>query len=242
MAVATDEHALYPIHEEDTVVQGPEHDRQCRYLTDALAAHRPDLWANHDICLYWEPGNTDRYRAPDVSVIACPRPAKPPRLYLAWRDPALVFVAEVASEATRALDLEEKRIIYEQHLKALEYLQADPDFGGLRLWRMIQGSYHPVEPDAQGRVWSAQLGVWFGYDDDGFLRIYTAVGEMLPSHEELWQQRQEEAERRAEAERQAQAAERQARTEAQRREDAERKLAELTAEVERLRQSRGDSA
>jgi hypothetical protein len=26
---ATDEHALYPIHEEDTVVQGPKHDRQC---------------------------------------------------------------------------------------------------------------------------------------------------------------------------------------------------------------------
>jgi Uma2 family endonuclease len=217
---ASDEHALYPIHEEDTVVQGPAHDRQCRYVTDALEAHRPDLWVNHDICLYWEPGNTDKYRAPDVSVIACPRPAKPPNVYLAWRDPALLFVAKIASESTRADDLDAKLVIYERDLKALEYLYADPQNSDLRLWRLIEGSYVQAELDAKGRVLSAQLGVAFGYDDDSFLRIFTASGEMLPSHEELWHQREEEAARRAEA---------------------EQRVAELTAELERLQQARGGS-
>jgi Uma2 family endonuclease len=231
---ASDEHALYPIHEEDTVVQGPAHDRQCRYLTDGLEAHRPDLWANHDICLYWEPGSTEKYRAPDVSVIACPRPAKPPNVYLAWRDPPLLFVAEIASESTRSDDLGAKLVIYERDLKALEYLYADPQSGDLRLWRLIEGSYVPAERDAKGRVWSAQLEVAFGYDEDGFLRLFTATGEMLPSHEELWHQRED-------AERQRVEAEQRAREEAMSRAEAEQRVAELTAELERLRQARGGS-
>src|SRR4051812_17348273 len=96
-----DEHALYPIHEEDSVVQDSAHDRQSRYLTDVLETHQSDLWVMHDVPLYWERGNMEKYRAPDVSVIAGPKPSPLPRLYLAWQDPPVLFVAEVASEKTR---------------------------------------------------------------------------------------------------------------------------------------------
>jgi Uma2 family endonuclease len=219
--VVTDEHALYPIHEEDTVVQGPIHDRQCRYLTGALQAHRRDLWVVHDVCHYWERGNFTRYRAPDVSVIDCPPPADPPNVYLAWQDPPLLFIGEVASDTTREADLGEKKEDYAQHLQAPEYLFCDPFHHERRLWRLEGGVYRPVRPDRLGRVWSAVLELGFGYDETGFLRIYTRDGSMLLTHEEERQQREEEAARRAEA---------------------ERRIAELTAELERLRQSENGSS
>lgn len=246
--VATDEHALYPIHEEDSVVQGPKHDRQCRYLTDTIETHRPDLWVNHDICLYWERGNFQRYRAPDISVIDCPRPEDPPNVYLAWQDPALLFVAEVASEATRGDDLAAKLGDYEQKLRVPEYLLADPEFRDRRLWRMVEGSYHLVEPDAEGRVWSAQLGVGFGYDENGFLRVYDAAGNMLLSHMEMTfrakeeaRLRAEEARLRADEGRRRVEAEQRALSEQQRRVEAEEELARLRAELERLRRAGGGS-
>jgi colicin import membrane protein len=238
-AVITDEHALYPVHEEDTVVQGPEHDRQTRYLTDVIETHRRDLWVNHDICLYWERGNTRRYRAPDVSVIECPRPKKPPKIYLAWQDPPLLFVAEVASDETRGLDVEDRKTDYEQRLQVPEYLFADPEFGDLRLGRLREGSYHPAPPDERGWLRSEQLDVFFGYDENGFLRVYAADGEMLLSHEELKQQ-EEEAQERAEAETRLRVeAEQRAQAEARARAEAERRTeAEARARAEAEQRAR----
>jgi hypothetical protein len=111
--VVTDEHALYPIHEEDTVVQGPVHDRQCRYLTGALQAHQLDRCVIHDVCHYWEPRNFTRYRAPDVSVIDCPPPPDPPNAYLTWQDLPLLFLGEVVSDLTRGEETGEKLTDYE---------------------------------------------------------------------------------------------------------------------------------
>jgi Uma2 family endonuclease len=239
---ATDELALYPIHEEDTVVQGPVHDRECRYLAGALQAHRPDLWVVHDVCLYWELGNTERYRAPDVSVIVCPPPQNPPKVYLAWSHPPLRFVAEVASDETRGVDTTEKFTDYEQLLRAPEYLFADPQRSELKLWRLAGGAYQPVAADHLGRIYSVTLEVAFGYDATGFLRIYTPGGEMLLTHEEERYQREEEARQRMEAERRAQAESERAEAEALRRADLERRLAELAAELERLRGGNGQPA
>jgi Uma2 family endonuclease len=239
---ATDEHALYPIHEEDTAVQGPKHARQCAYHFTVLETHRPDLWVNHDICLYWEPGNYQRYRAPDIAVVDRPRPEDPPNVYLAWQDPALLFVAEIASEATRGDDLAAKLSDYEQKLRVPEYLFADPEFRDRRLWRLVEGSYHLVEPDAEGRVWSAQLGVGFGYDANGFLRIYDGDGSMLLSHTELAFHAEQEARLRAEAEQRRAEAEQRAQLEAQRRAEAEAEVARLRAELERLPGAGGGSS
>jgi len=101
------------------------------------------------------------------------------------------------------------------------------------LWQWGERTYRAVPPEAGGRIWSEQLALWLGYDEDGFLRLYTREGEMLLTQEE-------EAERAdAEAQR-ADAAVQRADAEAQRRMDAERRLSELTAELERLR--RGNSS
>jgi hypothetical protein len=220
--VTVDEHDLYPIHEEDSVPQGDPHYWQTHYLAGVLAVSRPDLRVTCDMCHYWEPGNTRLYVAPDVSVIAGPPPAPRPNVYLKWRDPPLLFVAEVGSPSNTEAEVTAKQVTYERDLQAPEFLYADllrPRH--LSLHRLIEGSYHPVSPDTNGRVWSAQLGAWFGYDGDDFLRIYAADGEMLLSHEEE-KQRADEEKRRAD--------------------EAERQLTELRAELERMRGGNGPAA
>jgi len=220
-----DEHDLYPVHEEDSVPETPRHFWQVTYLAAALQSHLPGLWVTGDTCLYWERGDKKRYVAPDVSVIACPPPPEPKNVYLAWSDPPLLFVVEVGSRSTLAADTGPKVETFERLLAVPEYLYADPPRGDLRLWRMVNDRYTPVPREADGRVWSAQLEVWFGYDAQGFLRAYTPTGTMLLTHEE-------ERSRRAEAEQRAQ-------SEAAARAEAERRLTELTAELERLRRSVG---
>jgi Uma2 family endonuclease len=248
--VAIDEHDLYPFHEEDHVTQGDPHYWQIHYLGGSLTVERPDLRITCDLCHYWEPGNTDRYVAPDVSVIAAPPPSRRRGVYLAWVDPPLLFVAEIASPSKTASDVAHKNAIYELVLQVPEYLEADAERRELHLWQLVDDVYRDVAPDANGRVRSVQLDLWFGYDQEDFLRIYTPEGVMLPTHEEQAQQvaaealRREQAERQAaaearrreQAERRAAAATQQAEAEAQRSAEVERQLAELAAEVERLRQ------
>jgi Uma2 family endonuclease len=222
-----DEHEFYPVHEEDSVPQTPLHLWQNTYFLCAIQSQHPELWVTGDTCLYWERGNTRRYVAPDVAVIDCAPPAEPHNVWLSWSDPPLLFVAEIGSRSTLVEDTGPKVATFEQHLRVPEYLYADPPKGDLRLWRMVEGVYQRIPADERGRMWSAQLELAFGYDDRGFLRAYTAAGEMLLTHEEE-RQRREVAEQAAEQE-------------ARRREDAERRLAEMTAELERLRRLSGET-
>ena len=223
-----EDRGFYPIHEEDHVVQGPAHYRQSVYLTSVLAAHRPDLWGLGDACLYWVPGDNQRYVAPDVAVIGSPPPEPLPTVYLQWQDPPLLFVAEVASESTRGQDVAAKLSTYEQGLQAPEYLYADPDRQDLRLWRLVEGRYRRVRADPDGKLWSAQLGLWFGLDESGFLRVYTPERGMLLTHAEETMRAEREATLRTKAEERAE-------REAALRAEAERRLAEALAELERLR-------
>jgi len=98
--------------------------------------------------------------------------------------PPLLFAAEIASPSKRESEVKHKQAIYEQILQVPEHLDADPEQGLLALWQWGERAYRVVPPDARGRVWSEQLALWFGYDEDGFLRLYTAEGEMLLTQEE----------------------------------------------------------
>ncbi|MBI3946560.1 MAG: hypothetical protein HY321_11620 [Armatimonadetes bacterium] len=90
----------------------------------------------------------------------------------------------------------------------------------LHLYRLREGSYREALPDERGRLRSETLGVWFGVEDAGWLRVYTPEGEVLLTHEEAEKARAE--------------AEARARREADARAAAERRLAELEERLRRL--------
>jgi Uma2 family endonuclease len=175
--VPVDEHRLYPIHEEDNEPEWPSHERVVRDLRTGLAALFPNCMVTGNVCIYWEPGNTQRYVAPDVLLVLGHAREPLPRTYLVWREPPVSFVAEIGSASTRQNDLDEKLGTYSQQVRAQEYFFADPPDEELpaqemHLWRLSGTGYQEVRPEANGRLRSQVLEVEFGRDAQGWVRIY----------------------------------------------------------------------
>jgi Uma2 family endonuclease len=219
---AVDEHTLYPVHEEDSVPENPDHEYQTRYLRDALSARLPQHWVTGEICMYWERDARERYVAPDVLVVEGTREQNPHPVYLAWSDSPALLVIEVGSVSTFRKDEGPKVDRYLRDLGVREYLYCHALRERLRMWRLEGGSPVEVMTNEQGRVVSRELDLEFGLDADRFLRIYERDGRALLTHEEE-HHRAEQEHRRAEQER--------ARAEQER----QRALA-LEREVERLRE------
>jgi Uma2 family endonuclease len=183
-----DERDLYPTHEEDSLPEIPAHSRQIRYLIEALQARFPHLWVAGDMCLYWERNPQGPYVAPDVAVFGAPPPDPLPTVWLQWQDAPLLFVLEVGSRSTWGNDVGPKVDTYGEVLKSPEYVYAysRPERPlDLRMWRAGRDGYERIDLDGSGRVWSEQLGVGFGFDDDRFLRIYTPEGGVLKTYGEM---------------------------------------------------------
>jgi hypothetical protein len=142
------------------------------------------------------------------------------RVYQTWRQPPVTFVAEIGSKSTFRKDEGPKVEIYQDLIRAVEYLYADPPKGVLRLWRLGMAGYTEVAPAANGRLRSERLELEFGLDEAGELRVYTLAGERLLTHEET-----EAARQAAEAARQA----------------AEARAAELERQLAELRAARGEN-
>ena len=150
--------------------------------------------------------------------------------YLLWEvGKAPDFVLEIGSQSAGDVDTGRKRDLYAQ-LGMREYWRYDPtggEFNGEPLVgeRLVDGEYMPLEMRHEGdvRVWAhsevLNLDLWW---EDGELRFWDPVSESwLLNHEE-------EKER-------ADAAETRARAEMLARLDAETRVAELEAELRRLR-------
>ena len=141
----------------------------------------------------------------------------------------LDFALEVASATTGEVDYTDKRLDYEE-FGVLEYWRFDPTGGRyhdapLAADRLVDGEYRQIEivEESEGRLWgySEVLGVELWWDE-GILRLRDpATGEFLRTPEEL-NEAYLAAEGRADEERAA-------------REVAEARIAEMEAELRRLR-------
>jgi len=243
--------SLYSLHPEEDVVETDPHRHQVVYLETNLRALLRDRYVGADMGVYWVPGAFEEpWVGPDVLVSQPTARREPRRVYLVWEHGPLAFVAEVASDRTRSTEAEKRETHYRVDLAVPEYLYIDLERRELQLWRLREGVYQQVSA-IEGRLWSEQLGVSFGWDrEQPFVRIWTADGEMLLTKEEdleaLVQMRDhvlaaEAARREAEAARRE--AQRRARREAAERRAAEARIAALEAEIERMRrQDRGSDA
>jgi hypothetical protein len=136
-----------------------------------------------------------------------------------WQDPPILLVAEVRSRSYTEEQWPRNFLICEQHLHVPEFLDFDPEKSRLRMWRLGAGGYELVAPEANGRLRSQELGLEFGVDEYGRLRVYTLDGAALRTYAESERDR-EEAEARATAE-------------AELRRELERQIVALRAQLER---------
>ena len=210
-------------------------------MLQAFFRDDPHVYISGNLFVYYQEGNPRRVVAPDVFVVQGVR-NHARRVYKLWEEgvsPAVVF--ELTSRSTRGEDLRTKYDLYER-LGVTEYFLFDPLGEYLRPpcrgYRLHQGRYRPLEPAAEGSLWSAVLGLAL-HERGEQLRLYDPAGQRwLPTPQE-----EETARRAAEERASVEAAARQAAEE--RALVAESQMAAAEAEVARLRallSSRGQSS
>ena len=199
--------------------------------------HHEHVYVAADMLLYYEEGNPQAVRAPDVFVVRGVRRHKR-RKYLLWEEGvAPCVIIEVTSASTRLEDLGTKRALYEM-LGVTEYFLFDPlgEYLKPRLqgFRLKGGSYEPMSANTDGTLDSIELGLALRPQADLLRVVDPATGEVVRTLDEAEDQVEAETARAlAEAER--------ARNEERRADAAEAENARLRAELERLRDERGES-
>lgn len=221
----------YPDREERTVPLSERALRLIAYLYEALRlAFRgaDDVYVGADQFLYWEPGNTRKRVAPDGYVIQGVPKEPPRRVIRIWEESAPSLVVEVSSNESRKEDRGSKLALYRDVLRCPEYLIYDEGREELLFFRLDDGAYQPVAPEADGRFHSHTLNVSFAPDPDVLVRVFDLDGRPVPDLQELDEQFTALDEQYAALNTRHQ--------ELQQREDEERRRAEdLAAENERLR-------
>jgi len=188
----------------DKWVQGRLHGRACLYFADILERHfssEKDVLVLYDVKLLTDPRR--KGPAPDVMVV---RGARNPDPELDSFDPVEQgaipsLVVEVLSQTRRIRkkDQEDKVVLYAR-AGIPDYLLVDPprrkrgNLFQLKGYRLgPEGRYLQTEPDAQGRLLCASVGLRFGVSAQGDqMEVFDAhTGERLLSS------REEEAGRKA---------------------------------------------
>lgn len=240
---------LYSLHPEEDMTERRGHAHQSEYFVFALERTLPDLFVARNMAVYWVPGQMQEpWAGPDILVSRHHPEDEDPSVYLVHQEGPLTFVCEVASRKTRGKEAQRGDETYAQALAVPEHLFIDHERQVLELSVLVNGRYERIMPDEAGRHWSRALGIGFVWESGRrFVRVVTALREVVPTAQEETAQRYEAENRAIEAEARVAAAARQraeaeARTteETRQRAEAEARAAELAAEVERLRRRLDD--
>jgi Uma2 family endonuclease len=212
------------------------------HLLQIYYKDRSDVLITGNQFWYWEKGNPNARRAPDVMVIPGVPKEPPRRSYRMWLEgntlPAAIFA--MSSKKTIEKDLGVKFQLYEQ-LGVHEYFMFDPDRRVLRPalqgYRLISGRYKQIPSDDE--TVESDLGLRLHIEDKILRLTDLRTGQLVvfPSEEaEQERERVEQERERVEQERKRVEQERKRVEQERERADREHERAEnFAAEVERLR-------
>jgi Uma2 family endonuclease len=185
-----DEDGVYYSSSDDEPMGETEwHVKQLAYLIEMLDlqfASTPEVLVSGNNLIYYERGRPKRYLVPDLYVTLGVPKLPRRRSYWPWREGKFPdFILELLSDRTRDRDYGTKAQTYAEVFGTPEYFLCDPDPESVEGFRLEGKSYHPIEPDPEGRVWSEQLGLGFSFGSDGWVQVYRRDGSRLLSPPEL---------------------------------------------------------
>jgi Uma2 family endonuclease len=191
----------YPETDGQPMGESDVHITAMLYLRQALRylfRHAAQTYVAANMFLYYEEGNPEARRAPDVFVVKGV-PKHDRRVYKLWEEqaaPCAIF--EITSRSTRMEDLGAKRGLYEL-LGVNEYFLFDPldEYLSPRLqgFRLTEGYYHPLALSPDGTLLSQELGVILKPEDTLLRVINPTTGKEVPTLDEALDQAEAEVAR-----------------------------------------------
>ena len=190
-------------------LESPQHDINPILLRDLLAtewADQRDYAIGGNQFLYFRGAESTRrplFLGPDFYVtLGVPRGVR--KSWLVWQEgKAPDLIVEFLSEATAKNDRGAKKDEYRK-LGVTEYYYCDPFADEFHGFRLREGSYFEIPPDAGGGIWSNILGFRFVKQlstyveiEHDWLRLARADGTLLPTQAELADQNLRAAEQQA---------------------------------------------
>ncbi|MBE9205396.1 Uma2 family endonuclease [Nostoc sp. LEGE 06077] len=206
MSVAPDletpEDVIFPpgdLYSDEPPLESDLHRLQMTLLIQCLElwwSNRNDFYVSGNITIYYSPRQrkSEYFRGSDFFfVLGTER--QPRKSWVVWQEDGKYpnVIIELLSDSTAATDRGLKKEIYQNTFRTPEYFWFDPnnlEFAGFVL---VGGKYQPLEPNAQGWLWSQQLELYLGIAQDK-LRFFKAEGELVPTPEELAYQQTQRAE------------------------------------------------
>jgi len=186
-------------------------------LRQAMAEQgRTDFFAGANIFVYysvqqaWEVAEEERkglekraFRGPDVFWVGGVDPDRDRQAWISWEEGGRLpdVIIELLSPSTAENDRTTKRDLYAKVFRTAEYFLHDPETRHLEGLRLVGPSYRPIQPAANGRLWSEKLGVFLGLwhgkvegREGDWVRLYRGDGSLVPTEAEAERQRAEAAE------------------------------------------------
>ncbi len=146
-----------------------------------------DFYVAGNLTIYYSQNKrkTEHFRGPDFFVVLDTE-RKTRKSWVVWEEDGKYphVILEILSESTASVDRDLKKNLYQDTFRTPDYFWFDPytlEFAGFHL---LDGKYHPLEPNHQGHLWSQQLKLYLGIYQ-GLLRFFTPEGELVPTPEEV---------------------------------------------------------
>ncbi len=172
------------------------HREQMILLIHSLQAHwaeRSDYYVSGNMFLHYTLQEQKKFRGPDFFLVLNVE-NRERKSWVVWQE-GMRFpdvIIELLSETTQKIDKGEKKALYAQTFHTGEYYLYDPESQEFLGYRLQGTRYEPVEPDAQGRMYSPATGLYLAVRDN-WLRWLTAEGKLVLTPMELFQQEHQRA-------------------------------------------------
>ncbi|MCX8119982.1 MAG: Uma2 family endonuclease [Oscillatoriaceae bacterium SKW80] len=194
---------------------------------------RNDYFASGNLTIYYSPRQrkSEDFRGPDFFVVLGTE-RRPRSSWVVWEEDGKYpnVIVELLSESTAQTDKNFKKQLYQDIFRTPDYFWFAPESLEFAGFHLVDGIYQPIQPNASGRLWSHQLGLYLGIHEQK-LRFFTSEGLLVPTPEEA----AEAAQQQAQEERLLkEAAQQQAQEERQRAEKLAAKLRSLGIDPDNL--------
>ena len=147
---------------------------------------RRDFYAAGNLSIYYSTQQlkSEDFRGPDFFVVL-ETERKIRKSWVVWEENNKYpnVIVEILSPTTANVDRGIKKEIYQNTFRTPEYFWFDPVTLEFRGFRLENTEYQRIEPNAQGHLWSQELGLYLGLHEK-FVRYFHPTGELVPTPEE----------------------------------------------------------